>query len=120
MNLRALAAQHRSSILAASQGLAEDIVHIDGATGIRTPGRGAWLEQPTDNRNPTGIGAEATTGRAQVVIAADWIPTLTRADHIERTATGESWGVEQIIQTPGVGRRLILSQEAEALGRGAR
>jgi hypothetical protein len=120
VSLRDLAAMHRSRILAAPQGLAEDIVHIDDATGIRTAGRGTWLEMPSDNRNPTGIGAEATLGRAQVVISADWMPALTRADRIERVATGEAWGVEQIIPTPGVGRKLILSQDGEALGRGAR
>jgi hypothetical protein len=119
MSLREIAARHRQQILASPMGLGEDIVHIAADTGIETAGRGVWSQAPTDTRTPDGIGAQGNVGRSLLAVAIDWIPAITRADHIRRVATGETWGIEQIDLTTGVGRRLTLARDGDALARGA-
>jgi hypothetical protein len=119
MSLREYAASTRSDHLADPMGTAEDIVYITAA-GFETPGRGVWLEYPSDIRDGQGIGVEAGVSRAYVDISEALAPLLTRADSFRRVKTGVTWTIEQIDNLAGVGYHVTLSQPGEGNLRGTR
>lgn len=119
MNLRDIAAADRAQILADPLGVGEDIVYMP-FNGPAVPGRGVWIDSPSDERQGNGLGAEANTSLAILTISLALAPNLSRADQFQRVSTGVVWGIEQKPLTTGVGYRITLSLPSEANLRGIR
>lgn len=107
-SLRALAAADRASFLSDDRGLGEEVRHLPNGGGELLM-YGFWSERLSDERMSIGIGARgAIGGVATLILSLDAASVITRADRFIRTATSETWNIEQAERITGVGWRITL------------